>query len=75
VRAGTAVGATTSFWDVGILAAGPIGGPLTQLGYQRACAAAALLAATAIAIVVTMRNNLPECARRWSHEENEFAAQ
>jgi MFS family permease len=62
MRTGTAVGATTSFWDVGILAAGPIGGLVTQLGYQYAFAAAALLAAGAIAIVADMRTNLPERA-------------
>jgi MFS family permease len=73
VRAGTAVGATL-FWDVGILAAGPIGGLLTHLGYQRAFAAAALLAASAIAIVATMRTSLSERARRRSHEEIDVAA-
>lgn len=39
-RAGTAVGVTTSFWDLGILAAGPIGGLLTHQGYPWAAAAA-----------------------------------
>jgi MFS family permease len=56
-RAGTAVGATTSFWDVGILAAGPIGGLLSYLGYQRPFAVAALLATGAIVIVANMRTN------------------
>lgn len=50
VGAGTSVGATTSFWDLGILVAGPVSGLLaTGPGYPAAfLAAAAALAALVV---------------------------
>jgi MFS family permease len=53
-RAGTAVGVTTSFWDLGILAAGPVGGLLTHQGYPWAFAMAAAAAGGAIVIVICL---------------------
>lgn len=53
-RAGSAVGTTTSFWDVGILVAGPTGGLLTHRGYPAAFILAALLTGAAVAIVAAM---------------------
>ncbi|GAA3510889.1 MFS transporter [Actinocatenispora rupis] len=44
-RPGAAVGAMTSFWDLGILAAGPVGGLVaTRAGYPAAFAVAAVAA-------------------------------
>jgi MFS family permease len=53
---GAAVGTMTSFWDLGILAAGPLGGLIaTHEGYRTAFAAAALLATAAFAITFALR--------------------
>ena len=53
---GAAVGTMTSFWDLGILAAGPLGGLIaTHEGYRTAFAAAAILATAAFAITFALR--------------------
>ncbi|MBO2463909.1 MFS transporter [Actinomadura violacea] len=52
LRPGAAVGTMTSFWDLGILAAGPLGGQIAaHLGYRTAFAAA--IAATLGALATT----------------------
>jgi MFS family permease len=52
---GLAVGAMTSLWDLGILAAGPLGGLLAdRLGYRAAFAVAAGVAAVALAITLVL---------------------
>ncbi|WP_051499185.1 MFS transporter [Nocardia sp. BMG51109] len=54
-RPGAAVGAVTSFWDLGILAAGPIGGVLAATaGYGIAFVAAAALGAVAAVLAGTL---------------------
>lgn len=58
LRPGAAVGTMTSFWDLGILAAGPLGGQIAaNLGYRTAFAAAiaATLGALATAAVLGSR--------------------
>jgi MFS family permease len=53
---GAAVGTMTSFWDLGILAAGPLGGVIaTCWGYRSAFATAAVLATAALAITFALR--------------------
>ncbi|WP_323747854.1 MFS transporter [Catenulispora rubra] len=55
--AGAAVGAMTSFWDLGILVAGPLGGSIAAgAGYRAAFAAAVV--ATVIALVLAVRTSL-----------------
>jgi MFS family permease len=55
LRAGASVGAMTSCWDLGIVAAGPLGGVLAfGFGYRFAFAFAAVLAASAILLVRQM---------------------
>lgn len=59
-QAGVAVGTMTSFWDLGILAAGPIGGLIaTGYGYGTAFTVAAGMAMLALAITVILRNAPP----------------
>ncbi|WP_329956208.1 MFS transporter [Catenulispora pinistramenti] len=51
---GAAVGAMTSFWDIGILIAGPVGGSIAAgIGYHAAFAAAAVV--TVVALVLAVR--------------------
>jgi MFS family permease len=55
--AGAAVGAMTSFWDLGILIAGPLSGSIAAAaGYHAAFATA--VAATVIALVLAVRTSL-----------------
>ncbi|MEZ0112015.1 MFS family permease [Catenulispora sp. EB89] len=55
--AGAAVGAMTSFWDLGILVAGPLGGSVAAAaGYHAAFGAAVV--ATVIALVLAVRASL-----------------
>ncbi|MEY9856140.1 MFS family permease [Catenulispora sp. GAS73] len=55
--AGAAVGAMTSFWDLGILVAGPLGGSIAgAAGYHAAFGAAVV--ATVIALVLAVRASL-----------------
>jgi MFS family permease len=52
LRPGTAVGAMTSFWDLGIMVAGPIGGLIAaQFGYTLAFAVAVATAAGSFVLV------------------------
>jgi MFS family permease len=54
---GAAVGTMTSFWDVGLLAAGPLGGLLArQVGYPAAFTAAAVAAGGALAVSVVLHH-------------------
>lgn len=53
-RAGAAVGAASSLWDVGIMIAGPLGGALTHLGYPAAFTAAATIACAAALLAATL---------------------
>ncbi|MFC6932743.1 MFS transporter [Actinomadura yumaensis] len=65
LRPGAAVGTMTSFWDLGILAAGPLGGQIAaNLGYRTAFAAAiaATLAALATAAVLGPRRTVSPAA-------------
>jgi MFS family permease len=51
-RLGTAVGVVTSFWDLGIMVAGPFGGLIANSGqYRLSFAVAAMMTAGAIALV------------------------
>lgn len=55
LRAGTSVGAMTSFWDLGILAAAPTSGILaTHLGYRAGFATAAIAALGALTVALTL---------------------
>lgn len=53
-RAGAAVGAASSLWDIGIMIAGPLGGALTHLGYPAAFTVAAFIACAAAAVAATL---------------------
>lgn len=56
---GAAVGAMTSFWDLGILIAGPLSGSIAAgIGYHAAFATAAV--ATALALALAVRAARPE---------------
>ncbi|WP_329235334.1 MFS transporter [Actinoallomurus sp. NBC_01490] len=56
LRPGAAVGTMTSFWDLGILAAGPLGGQIAaHLGYRTAFAAAIAAALGAFATAAALR--------------------
>jgi len=57
-RAGAAVGAASSLWDIGIMVAGPLGGALVHLGYPAAFTAAALIVCAA-AVVAALLSDLP----------------
>jgi MFS family permease len=51
--AGAAVGAMTSFWDLGILIAGPLGGSIAAaVGFHAAFAAAVVASVLALALIV-----------------------
>lgn len=65
-RAGAAVGAASSFWDLGIMIAGPLGGALTHLGYPAAFATAALVACAAAALAATLSDTTAPRAPRKS---------
>lgn len=55
MRPGTAVGAMTSFWDIGIMIAGPVGGLIANSGqYRVAFAAAVAVTGGAIAVVFAL---------------------
>ena len=52
---GLAVGAMTSMWDLGILAAGPLGGLIAaHLGYRQAFVVAAAVTAVAVLVVIAL---------------------
>ncbi|WP_160040602.1 MFS transporter [Mycobacterium interjectum] len=53
-RAGAAVGAASSLWDIGIMIAGPLGGALVHLGYPAAFAAAALIVCAAAVVAAAL---------------------
>ncbi|MBO2456014.1 MFS transporter [Actinomadura violacea] len=56
LRPGAAVGTMTSFWDLGILAAGPLGGQIAaHLGYRTAFAAAIAATLGALATAAALR--------------------
>jgi MFS family permease len=57
-RAGAAVGAASSLWDVGIMIAGPLGGGLVHLGYPAAFAAAALIVCAAALVAAALSETL-----------------
>ena len=57
-RAGAAVGAASSLWDIGIMIAGPLGGALVHLGYPAAFTAAALIVCAA-AVVAAVLSETP----------------
>lgn len=57
-RAGAAVGAASSLWDIGIMIAGPLGGALVHLGYPVAFTAAALIICAA-AVVAALLSDTP----------------
>ncbi|KAA2254080.1 MFS transporter [Solihabitans fulvus] len=55
LRPGAAVGAMTSFWDLGIMAAGPLGGAIAASeGYPLAFVLAAVIGGLSLALVVTL---------------------
>jgi len=53
-RAGAAVGAASSLWDIGIMIAGPLGGALVHLGYPAAFIAAALIVCAAAVVAAAL---------------------
>lgn len=57
-RAGAAVGAASSLWDIGIMIAGPLAGALVHLGYPAAFAVAALIVCAA-AVVAAVLSDTP----------------
>jgi MFS family permease len=57
-RAGAAVGAASSLWDIGIMIAGPLGGGLVHLGYPAAFAAAALIVCAAALVAAALSETL-----------------
>lgn len=62
---GLAVGAMTSLWDLGILAAGPLGGLVAEhLGYRWAFALAAGAGLVALALTVGLRRSAARRVRR-----------
>jgi MFS family permease len=55
MRLGTAVGVMTSFWDLGIMVAGPVGGLVASSGqYRISFASAVAMTAAAIALVAAL---------------------
>jgi MFS family permease len=62
--AGAAVGAMTSFWDVGILAAGPLGGLVTAHVNFRAAFGVALVAALAAFVLASVPSGKPAAPPR-----------
>lgn len=67
--AGAAVGAMTSFWDLGILIAGPLGGAVAAAsGFHAAFATAAVTSALALVLVVGTAARVPQVDRAdaWS---------
>jgi MFS family permease len=63
LRAGVAMGTMTSFWDLGVAAAGPLSGAVAAcLGYGMAFALAALVTVAAMALTWAMRETFPVCA-------------
>ena len=58
--AGTAVGVMTSFWDLGILAAGPVGGLIAEnLGFRAAFWAAAAMSLASLAVTSVLPRRPP----------------
>jgi MFS family permease len=53
-RAGAAVGAASSLWDIGIMIAGPLGGALVHLGYPAPFVAAALIVCAAVVLAAVL---------------------
>jgi MFS family permease len=69
LRLGGAVGALTSFWDIGVLVAGPLGGlAAVRLGYAAAFLIAALMSTAALAVTCMLRERRPA-----SHDVSETA--
>jgi len=61
---GVSVGAMTSFWDLGILAAGPVGGLIaTQFGYRPAFAVAACAALAGLGVTYSLHRQVSPVMR------------